>query len=266
MKLKETAGWNQTEEDWRRLLQLEPEGCFAALLDGELVGTTTSTTYGTELGWIGMVLVNPANRRAGIATALLNTVLEYLRERVTTIKLDATADGRHVYARLGFAFESLVERWFRTSESTPFATHKEASLPADSRRELLAIDRRAFVADRSRLIEALISQSNVEPVLMRSGDQILTGYGLARTGTVANYVGPIIASGQADAAKILDQVLSQIQQQPVFVDLNTEFSNGTQLLVDRGFEKQRDLIRMSVGRPGKKTSSLVFAIAGPEVG
>ena len=30
MRLKEAAGWNQTEEDWLRLLRLEPRGCFAA--------------------------------------------------------------------------------------------------------------------------------------------------------------------------------------------------------------------------------------------
>ena len=32
MKLKEAAGWNQTENDWRCLLRLEPHGCFAATL------------------------------------------------------------------------------------------------------------------------------------------------------------------------------------------------------------------------------------------
>ena len=36
MQLKEAAGWNQTEEDWRRLLMLEPDGCFGAIKDGQL--------------------------------------------------------------------------------------------------------------------------------------------------------------------------------------------------------------------------------------
>ena len=59
MTLKEAAGWNQTEEDWRRLLSLEPSGCFAAIKDERLIGTTTTTTYANELAWIGMVLVDP---------------------------------------------------------------------------------------------------------------------------------------------------------------------------------------------------------------
>ena len=68
MQLKEAAGWNQTEDDWRRLLMLEPNGCFAAIKDGRLVGTTTTTTYGNDLAWIGMVLVDPQYRRQGIAS------------------------------------------------------------------------------------------------------------------------------------------------------------------------------------------------------
>src|SRR5881397_491095 len=78
MKLKEAAGWNQTENDWRCLLGLEPHGCFAATLHDELVGTTTTTTYDDELAWIGMVLVKPERRRLGIATRLLRTALDYL--------------------------------------------------------------------------------------------------------------------------------------------------------------------------------------------
>src|SRR5690349_5502736 len=111
MKLKEAAGWNQTEDDWRRLIRLEPHGCFAALKKGELVGTTTTTTYGADLAWVGMVLVDPENRRQGIASILLQTALEYLRGKVATVKLDATAQGKPVYERFGFEVESVVERW-----------------------------------------------------------------------------------------------------------------------------------------------------------
>src|SRR3954463_5394866 len=94
MRLKELARWNQTESDWRRLLRLEPRGCFCAAIDGALVGTTTAITYGGELAWIGMVLVDPAYRRRRIATRLMQAALDYLGERVETVKLDATPDGR----------------------------------------------------------------------------------------------------------------------------------------------------------------------------
>src|SRR5436189_2710517 len=117
MELKEFAGWNQTESDWRLLLKLEPEGCFAAVLDDQVVGTTTTTRYGRELAWIGMVLVRPEHRRSGIATKLMKTALDYLKPKVETVKLDATPQGRQVYEKLGFQVESRVERWSRQNAS-----------------------------------------------------------------------------------------------------------------------------------------------------
>src|SRR4026207_133079 len=115
MQLKEAAGWNQTDEDWRRLLTLEPNGCFAAGKDGRLVGTTTTTTYGNDLAWIGMVLVDPQERRQGIARTLMNVAMDYLKDKVATVKLDATAQGQPLYEQLGFQFESVLERWSGTA-------------------------------------------------------------------------------------------------------------------------------------------------------
>src|ERR1044071_5228007 len=117
MQLKEAAGWNQTEADWHRLLRLEPDGCFGAIQDGRLVGTTTTTIHG-ELAWIGMVLVEQQERRQGIAAKLMNVALDYLKDKVDTIKLDATSLGQPVYEKLGFEVESEVERWMGTTRST----------------------------------------------------------------------------------------------------------------------------------------------------
>src|SRR5580704_1065850 len=36
-ELRRLAGWNQTPEDWRRLLQLEPDGCFVAVQESREV-------------------------------------------------------------------------------------------------------------------------------------------------------------------------------------------------------------------------------------
>lgn len=262
MQLKEAAGWNQTEDDWRRLLLLEPNGCFCALKDGRLVATTTTTTYGDELAWIGMVLVDPQHRRQGIAAKLMSVALEYLEGRAGTVKLDATALGQPVYERFGFQVESLVERWSGAGNSRG----RDDQTGVDSLTELLALDRVAFNADRSKLIGQLINRSLVSPVLVRDANGALSGYALARRGTRANYVGPVVAKDPQQVETLLDQVLSQLGDSRVYIDFNRECSAGPSLLSDRGFVKERDLIRMTSGRPSPKTSPHVVAIAGPEVG
>ena len=261
MQLKEGAGWNQTETDWRRLLALEPNGCFAAVRDGRLVGTTTTTTYGNELAWIGMVLVDPQERRQGIATQLMNVALEYLKDKVATVKLDATAQGKPVYEKLGFQAESVLERWSGTANARNAETSKD-----DAIHDLLALDRVAFTADRSKLIEKLIDDASVPPVLLRAANGALSGYALARKGTNADYVGPVVAEDQHHVESLLDQVLSALPGRRVYIDFNTECVAGTSVLSDRGFVKERDLIRMSAGARGATTSPFVIAIAGPETG
>ena len=264
MQLKEAAGWNQTEKDWHRLLALEPNGCFGAMKEGHLVGTTTTTTYGNDLGWIGMVLVDPQQRRQGIAASLMNVALDYLKEKVATVKLDATAQGKPVYEKFGFQVESLVQRWSGTTRAHNAEIAK--ALDHDALRDLLALDRVAFNADRSKLIETLIEDACVPPVLLRAADGALSGYALARRGTDADYVGPVVTRSLQHVESLLDQVLSKLPARRVYIDFNTECSTSASVLSDRGFVKERDLIRMSNGALAEKTSALVIAIAGPEIG
>jgi len=265
MQLKETAGWNQTEEDWRRLLMLESNGCFGAIKDGSLVGTTTTTTYDNNLGWIGMVLVQPQNRRLGIATTLMRTALNYLNGRVSTIKLDATHAGRPVYEQFGFQVESLIERWIGMSNSKTCEPQNRA-VDSDTRRDLLELDRRAFSADRTNLINALIDEASVSPVIRRSSEGVLSGYVLARRGTKADYVGPMVTIVQEQAGSLLDQMLDQLNGRRVYIDFNKACNINSSVLSDRGFVKERDLIRMRCGLVSKTTSPFVVGIAGPEVG
>lgn len=261
MRLKEAAGWNQTEMDWHRLLALEPDGCFAAVKDARLVGTTTTTRYGNDLAWIGMVLVDPHERRQGIATRLMNVAIEYLKDKVATVKLDATAQGQPLYESSGFRFESVLERWSGTSNPPNVETPK-----IDAIHELLPLDRIAFVADRSKLLKRLIEDACIPPVLLRAAAGALSGYALARRGTNADYVGPVVAKSPQHVESLLDQVLSQLPGRRVYIDFNKECGASTSVLSDRGFVKERDLIRMSAGAQAEKTSPLIIAIAGPETG
>src|SRR5215469_6355292 len=111
MRLKDLAGWNQTEHDWLRFLQSSPKGCFVAEWNGQVAGTVTTIVYENRFAWIGMVLVDPELRGKGIGTALLKHAIHYLdASGVPCLKLDATPQGRPIYQRLGFQVEYEIER------------------------------------------------------------------------------------------------------------------------------------------------------------
>lgn len=266
MRLRAAAGWNQTEQDWLRLLRLCRRGCFATAAGARLVGTTTTTVYGRELAWVGMVLVDPEFRRRGIATALVRAALEVLdAAALETVKLDATPEGAPVYEALGFEAELHIERWVGSARAEASPAHATEGTPDPT--QIFELDRRAFGADRSELLNALLEESCVTPALSMGADGRLRGYALARRGALSDYVGPLVAEGAETAAALLDDVLNRLDAGRVCLDLNTTYARGARVLEARGFVKQRELIRMRRGGvSGAGTSDSVFAIAGPEVG
>lgn len=266
MRLKETAGWNQTVSDWQRLLRLEPRGCFAAWLNGELVATTTTTSYGTDLAWIGMVLVDPAHRRGGIATQLMRTAMDYLRAAgVGTIKLDATPAGQPVYDALGFVQEGLVERWAGIPQT--ISANACQPLVAELLPQVWTLDRKAFGADRRELLADLLADVHAAPLALCADDGKLRGYALARGGTRAVYLGPLVAAERTGALILLDEMLAQLRGQEVFCDLHTASLLKSADLLARGFSKQRDLVRMRLDdERAAGTAPEICAIAGLEVG
>lgn len=267
MQLKDLAGWNQTVQDWRRFLRLNPAGCFAALSDGKMAATTTVVTYEKELAWIGMVLVAREHRRRGVATKLMKTALAYSSAaQVSTVKLDATSEGKSVYENLGFEVELLIERWTGTASTR--STPASSALWRNSLlTQLIEFDRRAFGADRAQLLQLLIADSCCAPSIRLDAGGRLRGYALARPGTRAQYVGPIVALESETAFALLDEMSDKLAGAKIYLDVNTTFGVTAGELRARGFSQERDLIRMRRGEQSAAgTSGAVFAIAGPEIG
>lgn len=256
------AGWNQTDRDIGRLLALEREGCFAASDRGRVVGTTTTTTYATELAWVGMVLVDPEFRRRGIATALMEQALDYLRGRgVTTIKLDATPAGRPVYERLGFVPETVLERWAGTGVAP---RDQRGGFSRGTWEQIAAIDRTAFGADRSALMRTILIDAG-SPIVTSASPHGISGYAFVRPGRRAAYIGPVVADHVNTAATLLTAIAAGLG--PVFIDIDPAFPGAADLVRAHGFVRQRELLRMRLGLPLQPgPSPRVFAIAGPEVG
>jgi len=62
--------WNVRVEDLRRMLDYEPNGCFVAEVNEELVGHVFTVDYG-QLGWIGLLIVKPEYRRMEVGRLLM---------------------------------------------------------------------------------------------------------------------------------------------------------------------------------------------------
>ena len=262
MGLKEAAGWNQTERDWERLLELEPEGCFGLLSDEVLAATTTAYCYGRKLAWIGMVLTGPSFRGRGYARRLMEHALGWLDRRgVKWTKLDATDMGRPLYLKLGFEDEGAIERWAATAPTEPRAS--ASGLTPFSASEWSAVDRAAFGADRSAILESLAS----EEAAAIPGE----GYAIGRPGSNAPYFGPCVARSAAAARSLLQWFLGRHPVETVFWDLLPANREAVHLAREFGFERRRQLVRMVRRGPAaygsfEHNDASIYAIAGFEYG
>ena len=58
LRLSRQAGWNQAEADWRRFLDLQPDGGFVAELEAQPVGTVVTIRF-YHVAWVAMVASLP---------------------------------------------------------------------------------------------------------------------------------------------------------------------------------------------------------------
>lgn len=260
--LRAMAGWNQTVTDWQRFLALSPRGCLLAECEGQPVATAVTIAYGTELGWIGMMLVHPDFRRRGIARVLMDHSIEILRSAgVKSIKLDATPEGREVYIGIGFKDEYTLTRYERDANGASKPADNVRTARADDLPKIVALDQAATGAPRENLLRRLLAEASRAVIYERNGE--IDGFGFARAGSLSSYVGPIVAIDPAPAQEIASAVMNG----KTFCDLPDKHFAAAAWAKAHNFTPQRTLTRMYLGQNVQPTApDTYFAIAAPELG
>jgi predicted N-acetyltransferase YhbS len=271
-RLREQAGWNQSDDDWRRLLGWGPDGCWVAEQDGTVVGTTAVTTYGRRIAWVGMVLVDVEQRRQGIGRALLEHGLAYLeRLGVQTIALDSTPAGQPLYASLGFVDAFGLERWrgpippprplpLEPDQPTirPLTPHDVAAI--------VAYDAPLFGVERGHILDALAA-GHPEGCLLAERRGAVAGYVLTRPGARAWHVGPLAADDQATAARLARTALLPHVGQEAVLDVVSLNRQAVALAEELGLAPIRPFTRMVRGAPPPVVDAdRLYSSAGPELG
>ena len=263
MQLKDAAGWNQTTTDWARFLSATPEGCFVAEYHGDVIGTSATIIYEGRFAWIGMVIVDKQYRGQGIGTYLLERAISFLdSQRVPTMKIDATPQGKPLYGKFGFISEYEIERWMLNR------TAKENALKngPTSIEDVLLIDREVFGADRSGLLRSL-AQEAPHLTLVDHQEGKITGYSFGRLGSRADHMGPWVAHNEDAAERLLNSFLLRSSRELIFVDCLRLNPWAVPLVKARGFELSRPLTRMFRGTNRYAGQiRLLCASLGPEFG
>lgn len=265
LRLKDQAGWNQTPADWRRFLDLGPEGCFVAELHNIAVATTTTCLFGT-VGWIAMVLVEESARNLGIGRRLVeHAVSDLLTRGARTVRLDATPQGQKVYDKLGFTADYELVRMQGTSRCIPATDAAITPMTAGHIAAVARFDAEVTATERQCLLERLLPDGGPGcGAIFRNG--MLAAYAMSRPGSRAATIGPAAATSSSDAEAVLNWVLGRLHGQSVFIDVPSENGQAVRWAASRGLGVQRHFLRMHLGMPIQDKPDKIWASSGPEKG
>lgn len=264
--LSRQAGWNQTEADWVRMVDMQPDGCFLAEWEGRPAGTVTTCHFG-DVAWVAMVLVDEPLRGRGIGRALVAHALAFLDGLgVRTVRLDATPLGQPLYATMGFVAEYHLSRY----HGRPRAAGKPERVPGtqplqpDRTDALLALDRAVTGTDRARLLRRLAAERPESVRVAGQGGRV-DGYLMARPGARATQIGPCVAGPEAGPV-LLTEAWQDYAGRTVIVDIPVHHASSHTLARAGGLTVQRTLIRMRRGEKLDEQFGGLWASSGPEKG
>jgi GNAT superfamily N-acetyltransferase len=261
--------WNYKKADLERMLEYEPDGCFAAEVDHVSIGHVFSVSYG-KLGWIGLLIVDVEHRNKGMATMLMETAMDYLLgQGVETIRLEAVPEAARLYRRLEFVdeYDSLRYVGIGQRKATPQSHCTNIEWPAELS-EIGRFDAEYFGADRTKVLNGLCREFPGLCFVLR-GESGLTGYIMCREAASGYRLGPWVCKpgNRLEATTLLTACLFKVKEgEKVYVGVPGLNTTAVNILEEFGFRQYYKSIRMRYGKKLDDCVDGVFAIGGPEKG
>ena len=227
-------------------MRLTPAGCFIAYDGPRKLGLTTTTIYGKKLAWIGNVIVDRRSRGRHIGRNLVEHAVSFLRKsRIQNLALYCFKENVDFYENLGFAKDTPFLRLRRKAKNKVPSDNGPAFHDALPLRALLSADKKAFGADRSRLIRNVLAKG-AGRYIGSAPSKISTSYLLIREYADMCELGPWVCINppRNEPEKMLSLALSEIGPFPVEVSCLRENKEAVRLMRAGGFQRIRDGYRM----------------------
>lgn len=235
VRLTNLEGWGIPPRDFERILRLDARGSFVATDGPVRVGLATTTSYGREIAWIGNVVVKKRYRGLHIGQSLVEHAISCLKERqVKRVALYSFNDNVQFYRRLRFESGPRFARFRRARNLTRQKTFRRTSGPTSLAR-ILRLDRRAFGADRSRLIKLLLDSGKAWYVTPKTQPSL--GYLLVKKYDDMNEIGPWVSfrASLPERNELLQLVLDEADGRPIEITCPLSNLNTMKMLKTQDF-------------------------------
>ena len=266
LRLAGTVGWNQTLSDCEELVLRRDAVCFFALDGDRVIGSAAAKFYGgKQMGYINMVIVLEPYRGHHIATRMLRTLMEHLKD-FRTLRLYATEAGSHVYSKLGFVTYAMMHKYYRPWRKAALSPRirplTENDLPS-----AVALDAAAFGVERKNMLTYFYSRHPELCFKSIRPDGELSGLVIGREGVSNRHAADVIAENEAEAFELFEAVAqSGRPAEKTMMILPEEQHRMVRMALDRGFERGTPLVCMDHGVPGPKPAAHYYGMLGGDFG
>ena len=198
--LSDDLRWPHRPADWEQAFA-HARGLVAER-DGEIVGTALWWPWGDRHATIGLVIVRPACQGQRIGQRLMSALLDEVKDRV--VLLHATAEGRGLYERLGFARIGELRQHQGIAAPAPLIAlgplWRLRPAGASDAAKLKQLDAQARGMPRDALIDELLRTA--EACVVLDHDAQPRGFAMLRRFGRGHAIGPVVAP-DAEGAKAL---------------------------------------------------------------
>lgn len=203
-----SEGWNPGLYDRDCFYCVDEKGFFMGFLDGKPISSISTVAYDDSFGFLGFYIVKPEYRGNGYGYKLWKESIKHLDSQ--NIGLDGVVDQQDNYKKSGFKLAYRNIRFEGISRK-----YKENSVLKDisevSFNKILQYDRKMFPAERKSFLRKWFGQPESKS-FVAVGDGEIVGYGTIRKCRNGYKVGPLFANKTELAEKILQSLVSYIDE------------------------------------------------------
>ena len=259
-------GWNPGVHDIDIAWAYDPDAFIALREDGALAGGGAIISYDGAAGFMGLFIMRADLRRQGLGRILWHERLKRLRARLrpdAPIGMDGVFDMAPFYESGGFKYLYRDLRF----EGTAHGALDPAVLPLDQIPwpDLAAYDARVSGLRREGFMRAWLRQEGGHGFALSEAGAI-RGYGFLRPCRVGFKLGPLYASDEATARRLLLSLLSAVQGNQVQIDIPEQNLAAIGLMNELDWHSPFGCARMVYGTPPAVAVGQVFGVTSFEFG
>ena len=266
LQLVRSVGWNQTLSDCEEMVLRNDAVCFFAMDGDQAIGSAAAKFYGGKtMGYINMVVVREPYRGHHIATRMLQTLMDYLKD-FKTLRLYATEAGSHVYSKLGFSTYAVMHKYYRKGERREISPNIRPLLDSDLGKAT-ELDAAAFGVERKNILKYFYRNGRSISFKLAGKDEVPTGFVIGREGPSSRHAAEVIAENESAALDLITAVEQAGKPAgQTLIILPDEQKSMVRLALDNGFETSTSLVCMDYGIPGPKPAWNYYGMLGGDFG